>query len=326
VGPSGSGKTTLLRILAGLEHADPRSGAILLDGEDVAGLSVGQRRVGFVFQHYALFRNLTVFENVAFGLRARPRSTRPSEAEIAKRVAELLERVQLPEYAERLPAQLSGGQRQRVALARALAIEPRVLLLDEPFGALDAQVRTELRRWLVTLHAELDVTTLFVTHDQAEALEVADRVAVMNQGRIEQVGVPEDIYYQPANEFVASFLGEANRFTGTQDNQTIAFGPWRMPLPSDAPHERGAVRVYLRPQDVEVDSSDSDNPGAASARIARLHAAGPAVRLELVLGDDTALWVEISQRRQALLALREGSNVRVHPRTWRAYPARDGRG
>jgi len=324
VGPSGSGKTTLLRILAGLEFADPGSGSIRLDGEDVAALSVGERRVGFVFQHYALFRNMTVFENVAFGLRARPRKLRPTEAAIRARVTDLLERVQMPQFAERLPTQLSGGQRQRVALARALAIEPRVLLLDEPFGALDAQVRTELRRWLVQLHAELHVTSLFVTHDQAEALEVADRVAVMNKGRIEQVGLPEEIYYRPATEFVASFLGEANRYAGQQSATEVTFGPWKLALSEDAPRIAGRVRVYLRPQDVEVEHLATRSAGAVEARIARLHAAGPAVRLELVLGDGSALWAELSQRRQAALALREGLTVGVYPRAWRTYSARDG--
>ncbi|MCY2960996.1 MAG: TOBE-like domain-containing protein [Planctomycetota bacterium] len=324
VGPSGSGKTTLLRILAGLEFADPDSGPIRFDDQNVAGLSVGERRVGFVFQHYALFRNMTVFENVAFGLRARPRKSRPPEAKIRARVTELLERVQLPQYAERLPAQLSGGQRQRVALARALAIEPRVLLLDEPFGALDAQVRTELRRWLVKLHAELHVTSLFVTHDQAEALEVADRVAVMNHGRIEQVGEPEEIYYRPATEFVASFLGEANRYAGSQSGTQVAFGPWKLVGSEDAPRIAGPVRVYLRPQDVEVEHVATRSPGAVEARIVRMHAAGPAVRLELALDDGTALWVELSQRRQAALALREGATVGVFPRAWRAYPATGG--
>jgi len=319
LGPSGSGKTTLLRILAGLEYADPGSGPIRFDGEDVAALAVGDRRVGFVFQSYALFKNMSVFENVAFGLRARPRRARPNESGIRKRVGELLERVQLPEYAERLPAQLSGGQRQRVALARALAIEPRVLLLDEPFGALDAQVRTELRRWLVNLHEELHITSVFVTHDQAEALEVADRVAVLNRGRIEQVGTAEDIYYRPATEFVASFLGEANRFEGVQDASHVSFGPWRMPLPVDAPRGSGAVRVYLRPQDIEVDPISSRSRGAIGARVARIHAAGPAVRIELALQGGTPLWVELSQRRQTVLNLSEGSDVLVSPRNWRTY-------
>ncbi|MBL8860956.1 MAG: TOBE-like domain-containing protein [Planctomycetes bacterium] len=319
LGPSGSGKTTLLRVLAGLEFADPASGPILFDGEDVARLSVRERRVGFVFQHYALFKHLSVFENVAFGLRARPRRTRPPRAEIRRRVGELLERVQLQDLGERLPSQLSGGQRQRVALARALAIEPRVLLLDEPFGALDAQVRTELRRWLVRLHEDLHFTSLFVTHDQAEAMEVADRVAILEQGRVAQVGTPEEIYYAPATEFVASFLGEANRFQGAMDATHVAFGPWRMPIPEDAPRGAGPVRVYLRPQDVEVERPEASSPASTPARIVRLHAAGPAVRLELALSDGTPLWVEISQRRQAALALREGARVGVHPRAWRTY-------
>ena len=202
LGPSGSGKTTLLRVIAGLEYPD--RGAVLFDGLDVADRALRDRRVGFVFQHYALFKHLSVFENVAFGLRVRPRKSRPAEAEIRARVEALLALVQLEGLGGRYPAQLSGGQRQRVALARALAVEPRVLLLDEPFGALDARVRQELRRWLRRLHDELHVTSLFVTHDRAEALELADRVVVMNEGRVEQVGTPEQVYDRPANPFVMS--------------------------------------------------------------------------------------------------------------------------
>jgi sulfate transport system ATP-binding protein len=275
--------------------------------------------VGFVFQHYALFRHMTVFQNVAFGLSVRPWRTRPKRSQIRARVTELLERVQLADLADRFPAQLSGGQRQRVALARALAIEPKVLLLDEPFGALDAQVRTELRRWLVQLQSELHVTSVFVTHDQAEALEVADRVAVMNKGRIEQVGTAEEIYYEPATEFVASFLGEANRFEGQQDAAHVKFGPWTMPIPKSAPKGAGPVRVYLRPQDIEVELPETRSPGSVPARIVRLHAAGPVVKLETALEDGTILWVELSQRRQAALALREGTTVGVFPRSWRTY-------
>ncbi len=205
LGPSGCGKTTLLRIIAGLEAAD--SGRILLDGKDATDKDVRERQVGFVFQHYALFRHMTVFENVAFGLRVKPRATRPKEAEIRRRVTELLELVQLAWLKDRYPAQLSGGQRQRIALARALAVEPQVLLLDEPFGALDAKVRKELRRWLRRLHDELHISSVFVTHDQEEALEVADRVVLMNKGRIEQIGSPREIYDQPATSFAYSFLG-----------------------------------------------------------------------------------------------------------------------
>src|SRR2546422_2423861 len=212
LGPSGSGKTTLLRIIAGLEAAD--QGAVLFHGEDATHRSACDRQVGFVFQHYALFRHMTVFENVAFGLRVRPRTLRPSEPEIRTRVSALLQLVQLDWLADRYPSQLSGGQRQRVALARALAVQPKVLLLDEPFGALDAKVRKELRRWLRRLHDELHITSIFVTHDQEEALEVADRVVLMNKGQVEQVGTPEQVYDHPATPFVYDFLGNVNLFHG----------------------------------------------------------------------------------------------------------------
>lgn len=207
LGPSGSGKTTLLRIVAGLEFADPGHGQILFHGEDVTSHSAYQRRAGFVFQHYALFQHMNIFENVAFGLRVRSRKTRPPEDEIRARVQTLLQRVQLENLAKRFPSQLSGGQRQRIALARALAIEPRVLLLDEPFGALDAKVRKELRRWLRKFHEETHLTTLFVTHDQDEAFELADRVAILSEGNIQQIGSPKDIVKHPTNVFVHDFLG-----------------------------------------------------------------------------------------------------------------------
>jgi len=216
LGPSGCGKTTLLRIIAGLETAD--SGQVLLDGEDASDTHVRERQVGFVFQHYALFRHMTVFDNVAFGLRVKPRKIRPSEKEIAKKVHDLLKLVQLDWLADRFPPQLSGGQRQRIALARALAVEPRVLLLDEPFGALDAKVRKELRRWLRRLHDDIHITSIFVTHDQEEAMEVSDRVVVMNHGKIEQVGTPEEVYHQPTNGFVYDFLGNYNEFAGWKDS------------------------------------------------------------------------------------------------------------
>ena len=235
LGPSGCGKTTLLRIIAGLETAD--GGQVILEGEDATAVHVRERQVGFVFQHYALFRHMSVFENIAFGLRVRPRATRPSESDIKKRVMHLLDLVQLSALAERFPAQLSGGQRQRVALARALAVEPRVLLLDEPFGALDAKVRKELRRWLRTLHDELHITSIFVTHDQEEALEVADQIIVMNKGNVEQIGSPREVYEKPATPFVFDFLGQANRFEGQhQQGQIIAFA---------RPHE---FQLYTTPQ------------------------------------------------------------------------------
>jgi len=209
LGPSGSGKTTLLRLIAGLEIAD--RGAIRFDDVDTTSLSLRERGIGFVFQHYALFRHMSVFENVAFGLRSRPRATRPSRDDIKKRVNDLLDLMQLPDIGQRFPAQLSGGQRQRVALARALAIEPRVLLLDEPFGALDAKVRHDLRQWLRHIHDKTGYTTIFVTHDQDEALEIADRVAVFRDGQVEQVGTPSDLLDHPANEFVAQFLTDTKQ-------------------------------------------------------------------------------------------------------------------
>src|SRR5574341_722424 len=234
LGPSGSGKTTLLRVIAGLEAADPGSGPILFDGEDTTSRSSRDRQVGFVFQHYALFRHMTIFENVAFGLRVRPRKVRSSDGEIRERVSALLKLVQLDWLAARYPSQLSGGQRQRVALARALAVEPKVLLLDEPFGSLDAKVRKELRRWLRRLHDELHVTSVFVTHDQEEALEVADRVVVMNQGRVEQVGTPEELFDRPATPFVMGFLGVVNVFHGRVEAGRAHLGPLSVEYPAHA--------------------------------------------------------------------------------------------
>ncbi len=215
LGPSGSGKTTLLRIIAGLEFAD--SGKVYIDGVETGSMHVKERRVGFVFQHYALFKHMTVFENVAFGLRVRPRESRPTPFQIRRRVMELLSLVHLDKFYDRYPSQLSGGQRQRVALARSLAVEPKLLLLDEPFGALDAKVRKELRRWLRRLHDDIHITSIFVTHDQEEAMEVSDRVVVMNQGKIEQIGTPEEVYHQPTNGFVYDFLGNYNEFAGWKD-------------------------------------------------------------------------------------------------------------
>jgi sulfate/thiosulfate transport system ATP-binding protein len=212
LGPSGSGKTTLLRVIAGLEYPD--SGQVLFDGKDISLRSARERNVGFVFQHYALFRHMTVFDNIAFGLTVRPKNVRPSKEQISKRVHELLRLVQLDTFAGRYPGQLSGGQRQRVALARALAVAPRIMLLDEPFGSLDAKVRIELRRWLRRLHDEIHMTSVFVTHDQEEALEVSDRVVVMNEGRIEQMGSPEEVYSHPNSPFVCDFLSNVNLFRG----------------------------------------------------------------------------------------------------------------
>lgn len=257
LGPSGCGKTTLLRIIAGLESAD--GGQVILEGEDATNVHVREREVGFVFQHYALFRHMTVFDNIAFGLRVRPRATRPSEAEIKKRVTRLLDLVQLGFLADRYPAQLSGGQRQRIALARALAVEPRVLLLDEPFGALDAKVRKELRRWLRTLHDELHITSIFVTHDQEEALEVADQIIVMNKGNVEQIGSPREVYEKPATPFVFDFLGQANRFEGQNNAGTIQIGEDRIQLDSLRNAPSGDVIAFARPDELRIHAQPQDN-------------------------------------------------------------------
>lgn len=257
LGPSGCGKTTLLRIIAGLESAD--GGQVILEGEDATNVHVREREVGFVFQHYALFRHMSVFDNIAFGLRVRPRATRPSEAEIKKRVIRLLDLVQLGFLADRYPAQLSGGQRQRIALARALAVEPRVLLLDEPFGALDAKVRKELRRWLRTLHDELHITSIFVTHDQEEALEVADQIIVMNKGNVEQIGSPREVYEKPATPFVFDFLGQANRFEGQNNAGTIQIGEDRIQLDSLRNAPSGDVIAFARPDELRIHAQPQDN-------------------------------------------------------------------
>ena len=257
LGPSGCGKTTLLRIIAGLESAD--GGQVILEGEDATDVHVRERQVGFVFQHYALFRHMTVFENIAFGLRVRPRATRPSEVEIKKRVTRLLDLVQLGFLADRFPAQLSGGQRQRIALARALAVEPRVLLLDEPFGALDAKVRKELRRWLRTLHDELHITSIFVTHDQEEALEVADQIIVMNKGNVEQIGSPREVYEKPTTPFVFDFLGQANRFEGQNQQGIIHIGEDRLQLPQVKDAPQGEIIAFARPNELHIHATPQEN-------------------------------------------------------------------
>ena len=252
LGPSGSGKTTLLRIIAGLEIADPGSGSILFHGNNVSNSNVTERQVGFVFQHYSLFRHMNIFENVAFGLKIRPRKMRLSKDEIQSKVSGLLKLVQLERVANLYPSQLSGGQRQRIALIRALAVEPKILLLDEPFGALDAKVRKELRRWLRRLHDEMSVTSVFVTHDQEEALEVADRIAVMNDGRIEQQGTPEQVYHQPANSFVCNFLGNVNLFRGRVHNGRVCVENIDVASSKDSHADQSPVVAYVRPHDIEI--------------------------------------------------------------------------
>jgi len=320
LGPSGSGKTTLLRIIAGLEVPDPTPGsAIIFHGEDMASQGVGERRVGFVFQHYALFRHMTVFENIAFGLRVRPKRFRPSRAEIADRVNQLLRLIQLESLGNRYPSQLSGGQRQRVALARALAVEPRVLLLDEPFGALDAKVRQELRRWLRRLHDEIHITSVFVTHDQEEALEVADRVVVMNQARIEQVDTPEGIFHHPRTEFVMNFLGQVNLFHGRVGDGKVILGPSEFEAPEHEGTPLRPARVFVRPHEVELETEAHKEAGLP-ATVARVHAAGPVVRLDLVVEESgDTVQAELAPERFAELNIAKGSKVYVRPKAMTVF-------
>ncbi len=319
LGPSGSGKTTLLRIVAGLESFDlTDESAILFDGRDVAREAVGRRQVGFVFQHYALFRHMTVYENIAFGLRVRPRRSRPTKTEIDGRVRELLQLIQLDTLANRYPSQLSGGQRQRVALARALAIEPKVLLLDEPFGALDAKVRQGLRRWLRRLHDEIHVTSVFVTHDQEEALEVADRIVVMNEGRIEQVGTPDEVFHQPANAFVMDFLGNVNLFHGRVEAGRAVFGTLVIDPPGGLQVDGETARLLIRPYDLEI-HTDNRGQSGLRARITRVQSAGPVVKIELVGTNDQPIYVEMSHDRFRQEPHAVGDEVYVTPRVSRLF-------
>jgi sulfate transport system ATP-binding protein len=316
LGPSGSGKTTLLRIIAGLEFPD--GGAILFHGEDATARSARDRQVGFVFQHYALFRHMTVFENVAFGLRVRPRKLRPSESAIRKKVHELLELVQLDWLADALPSQLSGGQRQRVALARALAVEPQILLLDEPFGSLDAKVRLELRRWLRRLHDEIHITSVFVTHDQEEALEVADRVVVMNAGRVEQTGTPDDVYNHPATPFVYHFLGNVNLFHSRVHAGRVQIGGIEIEVPEHRGTQDAPAVAYVRPHDLELDRV---RDGAVIETIIRnVRGVGSLVRLELDrIDSNEVIEAELTRARYDELNLREGEHVFVKPRKLRVF-------
>ncbi len=323
LGPSGSGKTTLLRIIAGLETVD--RGKVLFHGEDTTALHVRQRQVGFVFQHYALFRHLTVFENVAFGLRVRPRKSRPLEKEITERVNNLLKLVQLDGWAHQYPSQLSGGQRQRIALARALAVEPRMLLLDEPFGALDAKVRKELRRWLRRLHDEIHITSVFVTHDQEEALEVADRVVVMNEGRIEQIGTAQDVYDHPATPFVYQFLGSVNVFRGYLQRGRMRIGEVELEVPGHAEDQQleplPAI-AYVRPHDIEIESSSKKT--GMKVRVEQVFVIGPTVRLELSrLDQDELIQAEISRERYQQLTLVEGNYLYIRPRYIKVFTIAD---
>ncbi|MES2077094.1 MAG: sulfate ABC transporter ATP-binding protein [Pseudomonadota bacterium] len=312
LGPSGCGKTTLLRIIAGLEHPD--SGQVLLDAQDASARHVRERQVGFVFQHYALFKHMTVFENVAFGLRVKSRSERPSEEQIRRKVKDLLELVQLDWLADRYPPQLSGGQRQRIALARALAVEPRVLLLDEPFGALDAKVRKELRRWLRRLHDDLHVTSIFVTHDQEEALEVADQVVLMNKGNVEQIGSPAEVYNHPASPFVYGFLGNVNMFHGRVHEGVMATGDVSFDVPDHDGVQDSKGIAYVRPHDLEIDRY---TPGAEGiiVKLRRAHAIGPLAQLDLERTDNAELIEAVmSNERFSHLHLKEGETLVVRPK------------
>lgn len=312
LGPSGSGKTTLLRVIAGLEVAD--GGQVLYDDEDVTTTGARERNVGFVFQHYALFRHMSVYENVAFGLRVRkePRKL------IDQRVRELLHLVRLDGLERRYPSQLSGGQRQRVALARALAIRPRVLLLDEPFGALDAKVRQELRAWLRRLHEEIHMTTIFVTHDQEEAFEVSDRIVVMNQGRVEQVGAPAEVFESPANPFVMDFLGNVNVFHGRVRNGRARLGSVEVACPEYPHDEERAATFYIRPHEIEIEHAPHAI-GSLKARVDRINSAGPVAKVFLSGADFAGLNVEVSTQRYGELALKTGDTVYVSPRRVRVF-------
>lgn len=312
LGPSGSGKTTLLRIIAGLEIPD--TGTVLYEDRDVSDTGVRDRGVGFVFQHYALFRHMTVFDNVAFGLEVLPKHLRPPKAEIRARVEQLLELVHLEGFHKRLPRQLSGGQRQRVALARALAVEPKVLLLDEPFGALDAKVRRELRRWLRELHDALHVTSMFVTHDQDEALEVADRVVVMNEGAIHQIGVPAELHDAPASAFVSEFLGDVNVLEGTVQEGQVRVGPISIPaatVPSGV-----KARITIRTVDIALDPDPSGN-----GTVTRMSVLGDRLKVVLRLEGLGHLVAHIPRAPEEVFPFETGSRVRVRLLRWRLYPA-----
>ncbi len=327
LGPSGCGKTTLLRIIAGLEQAD--YGTVLLEGEDASAKHVRERQVGFVFQHYALFRHMSVFENVAFGLRVKPRAERPSEGDIRAKVHALLELVQLGWLANRYPGQLSGGQRQRIALARALAVEPQVLLLDEPFGALDAKVRKELRRWLRRLHDELHITSIFVTHDQEEALEVADRIVLMNRGRVEQAGSPREIYEEPASAFAYGFIGTVNEFQGHIEGAHVRVGDDLLPHGATGLKEGREVIAFARPHEIKMVPYGEGARGIA-AKVNRVLTAGSLARVELIGPGSREsrapqyFEVEIPQSELAELDLTAGQPVRVLSSRLRLFERKSG--
>jgi len=317
LGPSGCGKTTLLRIIAGLETPD--EGHVLFDGRDATLWPIRDRKVGFVFQHYALFRHMSVFENVSFGLKVKPRRARPPAAEIRNKVNSLLELVQLSWAGDRYPAQLSGGQRQRVALARALAVDPDVLLLDEPFGALDSQVRHELRRWLRRLHDELHFTSIFVTHDQQEAIEVADTIVVLNRGRIEQFGVPSEVYDLPTSAFVHRFLGQVNELPVQVRGDRAYLGPIEISPASALGSGTGGNIALIRPHEIEIGAASAGWPAVVVA----VRVIGPIVRLELCAEGQPAnepLEAEISRERYEGERFSVGQKVGLRFRRWQVYP------
>ncbi|WP_232698762.1 sulfate/molybdate ABC transporter ATP-binding protein [Brevibacillus daliensis] len=321
LGPSGSGKTTLLRLIAGLEQME--QGQILFDGEDTTTKSIQERQVGFVFQHYALFRHMSVFDNVAFGLQVRSRTERPAKTEIRAKVRELLRLVQLDGLESRFPAQLSGGQRQRVALARALAIEPKVLLLDEPFGALDAKVRQELRKWLKQLHHALQITTVFVTHDQEEALEMADEVVIVNKGGIEQVGSPVEVYQRPANPFVYSFLGRVNTFTGKVVAGEFQLGALRYQTEDTRRWNNSHVVGYIRPHELEV-APVSGGEGWAAAELTHISMIGPLVRLECKLIESGIPFeIEVSGEQYLEITKQVKGNLYVNVKQMRLFATKE---
>ncbi len=316
LGPSGSGKTTLLRIIAGLDWPD--AGEVLFDGESALAHGASERQVGFVFQHYALFRHMTVFENVAFGLRVQPRTVRKSEASIRARVKELLDLVQLDWLSNRYPSQLSGGQRQRIALARALAIEPRILLLDEPFGALDAKVRKELRQWLRSLHSEIHVTSIFVTHDQEEALEVANRVVVMDKGRIEQIGTPGEVYDHPATAFVHGFIGESIVLPVDISDGCVRLGGKALNIAANGAAP-GASKLFVRRHDMQIGPAGS---GALEGAVQRVRSFGPVQRAEIALSaGECATVIEIDAPRDR--ELQTGDIIGLQPRRYRIFAGQD---
>ena len=317
LGPSGSGKTSLLRIIAGLEYPD--YGRILFDDEDFTERHAKERKLGFVFQHYALFRNMTIFDNIAYGLKVRPRKIRPRKEVIEQKVHELLSLIKLDNYANHYPAQLSGGQRQRVALARSLAVEPTVLLLDEPFGALDAKVRKELRRWIRNLHNDYQITSVFVTHDQEEALEVADRIVIMNEGKIEQIGTPLEVYENPASVFVLDFLGSVNILRGTLKQGKLETGNYKIELP-----EYGSINEiegigYVRPHDLDIDK-DKLSKSSIESIIEHIHPVGSVVRVELQRKDTGELIeAEIPKKVYQTLSLEIGNTVYVTPKSVKMF-------